>query len=143
MQQIYLSFTKSDQLYADRLRINTKPVLGHVGYELWSRKSTLPGGRWEKEMEEHLSNVHFFIALLSPDYFADGMCEDEMCFADSRRQEGVITMIPVLIRPCTYKYSPFASLLCLPENKKPISQWNNKDKAWLHVAQRLGETLTG
>ncbi len=46
-------------------------------------------------------------------------------------------MIPVVVRPCDWKSSPFAELQVLPKDGHPVTLWTDRDQAWLDVVQGL------
>ena len=49
--------------------------------------------------------------------------EVEVQAALRRHMAGLATVMPVILRPCSWQETPFARLQVLPSDAKPISQW--------------------
>jgi hypothetical protein len=74
--------------------------------------------------------------LISPPFMASDYCYDvEMERAIARHDEGHARVIPIILRPCDWKDSPFSKLQALPKDAKPVTQWGDRDSAFLDVVQ--------
>lgn len=77
---------------------------------------------------------------------ASDYCYDiEMQRAIARHNAGTARVIPIILRPCDWKDSPFSKLQVLPKDAKPVTQWSDRDAAFLDVVQgirRAVEPLT-
>jgi hypothetical protein len=69
---------------------------------------------------------------MSADYLAsDYHFNTEIPQALQRSANGEVRVIPILLRPCDWKESPLAKFQVLPANHRPISQWPDRDAAFL------------
>ncbi|MGF1512136.1 MAG: TIR domain-containing protein, partial [Elainellaceae cyanobacterium] len=53
-------------------------------------------------------------------------------------------VIPILLRPVDWRNTPFNKLSWLPQNGDPVTQWGDRDAAWLNVEtgiKRVAESL--
>jgi hypothetical protein len=58
-----------------------------------------------------------------------------------REKEGEAAVVPVILRECKWKKSPFAELEALPRDGEPVTNWTNRDKAWTNVADGIEKVV--
>jgi hypothetical protein len=69
-----------------------------------------------------------------------------MTSALRRHDLGLTRVIPIILRPVDWQQGPFAHLLVLPTDGRPVTTWGRRDAALLNVAigiRRVVEELTG
>jgi hypothetical protein len=54
-----------------------------------------------------------------------------------RHADGEARVIPVILRPVDWKGAPFGKLQALPKDAKAVTEWPNRDQAFLDVAQGI------
>ncbi|ATZ12307.1 TIR domain-containing protein [Erwinia amylovora] len=82
--------------------------------------------------------------LISPDFLASSYCFDvEVQRAMQLRSQGNCAVIPVILRPCDWQSAntPFSKLLAVPTDGFPVTQWPNKDDAFLDIVKQLRKAL--
>jgi hypothetical protein len=52
-----------------------------------------------------------------------------------------VVIVPVIIEHCDWKASPLVQFKALPKDGKPVSDWTNKDAAWLDVVTELRKLI--
>src|SRR6266516_152243 len=52
-----------------------------------------------------------------------------------------VRIIPIILRPCEWQYTPLNSLEPLPTDGKPITQWQDRDNAFLNVAAGIRQVI--
>ncbi len=93
MAQVFISYSRKDLSFVERLAADLK----NVGLDVWYDVSSLRGGaRWRLEIETGIKNSQFVIVVLSPDAVASEWVEREFLFASNRGRK----IIPLLFRPC-------------------------------------------
>ena len=65
----------------------------------------------------------------------------EMKQAMERYERGEAQVIPIIIRPVDWEGSPFSKLQVLPNDAKPITEWNNRDKAFLNIVEGIRKMI--
>ncbi len=135
---VFYSYASEDevdqQLLEMRLRLLRKQGL----IADWHQGMISAGGEAKREIDAHLETAQIILLLLSADYLAsDNHFNIEMPRALQRRANGEARVIPILLRPCEWEESPLADLQPLPANDKPISQWKDRDAAFLDVARSI------
>ena len=117
----------------------------------WSDLNILPGQTISKEIREKMDDADIFVFLLSPDFIASAECMKEWNYAKQLAAEGKqIFRIPIILRDCPWKdLLNNDDIKALPEDGKPVANFDNQDTAWLQVYEgikvvinQLRETLT-
>lgn len=55
-----------------------------------------------------------------------------------RRHDGdEARVIPIIVRAVDWTASEFSKLQVLPQNKTPITSWDNRDEAWTEVTKSI------
>ena len=104
---------------------------------LWSVDKILAGADRNAEIERNLNTAQIILLLLSADFFASEHCYDVMTRALQQHKEDNIRVIPILLRPVDWEDSPVSALQALPPNGKPVTNWRNRDVAYLLIAKEI------
>jgi formylglycine-generating enzyme required for sulfatase activity len=91
MPQIFISYSRKDLTFVERLAADLKSA----GCDVWYDVSDLIGGsRWFSEIEMQITNRPYMIVVLSPDSIKSQNVEDEVVLAKQLRK----TIIPLKYR---------------------------------------------
>jgi hypothetical protein len=141
--KIYVSYADEDASYGNRLKLALQPAAQALGCSVWSKQNIKPGEHWQRVMGEQLRGSQMFVAVLSADFLVSDRCQAEVTGAIQRETQGLLTVVSVLLRPCSWEYSTLHRFPILPENRKAVTLWTKQDQAWvtvqagiLHLAQR-------
>src|SRR2546421_8957029 len=108
----------------------------------WHRGEILAGKVSASERLVHLQRAQLILLLISPDFLSSHETYDfEMKLALERHARGEAYVIPILLRPVFYNYTPFAELEMLPDNREAITSWGQQDEAFVNVANGLNRVL--
>src|SRR5262249_38165667 len=95
-------------------------------------------------IHEHLDRAAVVLLLVSPDFMASDDCHDiEAGRAPQRQRRGEAAVLPIILRPTDWTGAPFAHLEALPRKGRPVTQWKDRDKAWLDVVRGLRAAIAG
>lgn len=77
--------------------------------------------------------------MVSAAYYDSSYTHDkELKYALMRHNRGEATVIPIIVRPCDFDADPIASSIqSLPKDAKPVTEWPNRDNAWLDVVRGI------
>src|SRR5262245_62374587 len=104
----------------------------------WHDRRIGAGKEWEKEINEHLYRADIILLLVSSDFLASDYCYDvEVKTAMERNDNGEARVIPIILRPVDWKGALFGKLQALPKDARPVTDWPNRDEAFLNVAQGI------
>jgi tetratricopeptide (TPR) repeat protein len=142
--RVFFSYSHED----DKLRAGLEKHLSLLrregAIESWTDHEIRPGQEWEKEIFTALEKADIVLLLVSASFIASDFCYSrEMTRAVERHDAGSARVVPILLRPCDWKSAPFAKLQSLPAGAKPVTDWSNKDKAFLSVAEGIRGMLKG
>lgn len=136
--RLFYCYADKDEPLREKLdkHLASLRLLGVIGD--WHRRRIVPGQLSEQENERHLDEAEIILLLISPDFFASDHCTSgEMQKALLRHEAGAVRILPILLKPTYWSGSAISTLACLPNNGKPITEWRNRDKAWVNVVRGI------
>jgi hypothetical protein len=138
MSRVFFSYSHKDEALRDQLEVHLSALKRDGAIETWHDRRITAGDPLGQRIDEQLERADLILLLVSPDFLASDYCHDvEMQRALARHAEGSIRVIPVILRPCDWKHSPFAHLLAAPTDGKPITRWPDRDEAFLDVVRQI------
>jgi len=140
--KIFYSYASEDEPLRKELEKQLS-VLRRQGFVVeWHKGDISAGSEWQKQANLYLNTAHIILVLTSSDFMASDNCySSEMQTAMQRHHLKEARIVPVLLRPCEWKGSPLAELQALPTNAVPITLWDNRDEAFLNVAQGIRKVV--
>jgi TIR domain len=143
--KVFISYSHRDDELKDTLITHLANLKRQKKIAAWQDRAIEGGQEWEAQIKQQLESAQIILLLISPDFMASDYCYDvEMERAITRHDAGTARVIPVILRPCDWKDSPFSKLQALPKEAKAVTQWGDRDAAFLDVVQgirRAVETL--
>ena len=106
----------------------------------WHDRRIIPSLDWKVEISDKLNSADIVLLLLSPDFLASDYCyEIEMKKAIKLHSKNQLQIVPVMLRPCDWKNSPFSKFLGLPTDMTPVldESWYTMDEAFSNVTEGL------
>ncbi|MYJ87809.1 MAG: TIR domain-containing protein [Rhodobacteraceae bacterium] len=89
-------------------------------------------------MNVQLESCTLFLLLISPNYLASNYCLNiEMKRALERNHAKTARVVPIILEPCDWKSTQLSQLKALPQDGKPVSNWKNKNEAYLDVVNKI------
>ena len=135
---IFVSYTEEDENYRKALEIHLDPLKRGGLIESWHNGEIKAGEVRETEINEHLQQAMLVLLLISPEYIGSQYCyEQEMQMALQRHRDGLARVIPILVRPSSWKDSPFRHLVVLPKSEQPIALAPNVDQMYVQVVNEI------
>lgn len=135
--KLFYSYSHKDETFREELQTHLA-VLRQDGLidELYDRKIGA-GDKLGEEIDKHMESAHVILLLFSPDFIASEACRREVETAMRLKDEKQIDVIPVILRDCAWRDTGVHDLLAIPEDGKPITNWDNRDKAWQDVYEKI------
>lgn len=104
----------------------------------WHDREISAGTEWANAIDENLNAADVILLLVSANFLASDYCYDiELKRAMERHEAGEARVIPIILKPVDWSGATFGKLQALPKNAKPITQWSDRDEAFLNVAQGI------
>ncbi len=138
--ELFLCYHQKDELLCQEL-VTYLGVLKQQGFfDVWYDREISAGTEYEQEIDMHLNTAQIILLLVSQYFMNSNYCYlNQMKRAIERHERGDAIVIPVILRPVFFQRAPFAKLMLLPTNKKPItdSSWHTLDDALFDVAEGI------
>jgi hypothetical protein len=110
--------------------------------EAFHDRRILAGAPLDDAISAELERADIVLLLVSSDFLSSEYCyAKEMTRAMERHREGTCVVVPVILRPCDWSDAPFAKLMALPTDGKPVTQWANIDDAFLSITKGIKERV--
>src|SRR5579871_746625 len=142
---VYVLADPNDQAISDAILKHLKPIVRGfpLPIEIDSDFSAPPGADRER-YQARLFEANIVLALISSDFIDNDALYARNQSVMDRHNRGQAVMIPVLIRNCMWKRTPFARLNVLPRNYQPLNNrqfWNSQDDAIMAVVEDIDRSL--
>lgn len=140
--RVFYSYSHKDSELRNELGEHLASLSHEALISEWHDSQIEPGHPFEDKIKEHLNSADVILLLVSPSFIRSQYCYNiEMPEAMTRHNNGTARVIPIVLRPCDWRGSPFGALQALPTGGKPVVQWDNRDAAFLDVAMGIRTTV--
>lgn len=104
----------------------------------------IPAGEEKEKYKQKLFEADIVIAFISADFIDDEETYQRTKKVISRYNNNETIMLPILVRNCMWKSTPFVNLPLLPKNFQPLNNkqfWNSEDDAMTSVVTDIYEAI--
>lgn len=138
MPTVFFSYSHADEDLRNQLETQLAMLKRQGVIETWHDRRIGAGENIDDAIDEHIDTDDIILLLVSPDFIASNYCYDvEMTRALKRHETGSAIVIPVILRACDWHPAPFGKLLATPRDGKPVTQWPDRDEAFLQIAKAV------
>lgn len=140
--EVFCSYANADEAWQQKLETHLSLLRRQGLVSLWHEQLIRPGVDWAATIDTHLETASVILLLVSADFLASDYCYSiEMKRALERHAVGEARVVPILVRPVDWTGAPFAHLRALPTDAKPISSWQDEDRALADVAAGIRRVI--
>lgn len=104
----------------------------------------IPAGEDKAKYKLKLLEADIVLALISSDYISDDETYERTQKVIARYNKNETILVPILVRNCLWKSTPFVNLPLLPKNFQPLNNkqfWNSEDDALMAVVEDIYEAI--
>lgn len=135
---VFCSYSHRDDAYREELENHLAPLRKLDEVRTWHDGRLVPGEDRGAVIFEQLQRADLILLLISADFLSSDFCYDvELSRAIERHRAGTACVIPIIVRPCDWKNTPFSNLQALPPQARPVTRWKNQDTAWTEVVSGI------
>jgi hypothetical protein len=135
---MFVSYAREDEELKNRLMLFLKPMQRERLIGVWHDRNIDAGAEIRGAIDENFKQARVVLLLVSQAFLAsDFIYDHEMTRALERHDRGEARVVPIILRPCSWTNTPFAKLQALPRDAKPVTQWPDRDEAFLSIEQGL------
>jgi tetratricopeptide (TPR) repeat protein len=139
---LFVSYSHGDEALKDDLVMHLANLKRQGQIRAWQDRDIEAGAEWDAAIKQQLETAEIILLLITARFINSDYCYDlEMQRALQRHAAGTARVIPIILKPCDWKESPFSHLQVLPKDAKPVTTWENQDEAFLNVVQGLRKAV--
>lgn len=140
--EVFISYSHKDEELKDEIYVHLANLTRQNKIKPWQDRAIEAGTEWDAEIKARLESAGIILLLITPRFIASEYCFDkEMQRAMERHAAGTARVIPIIMKPCDWKDTPFSKLQVLPKDAKPVTSWNDQDEALLNVVQGIRKAV--
>lgn len=133
--EIFFSYSHRDEELLNELKKHLSHLKRSSTFKEWHDRNIDAGSEFAKAIDEHLKTAQIILLLVSPDFITSDYCYDiEMRQALKRHDAGEAFVVPVILRPASWRKTPFGKLNALPNDGKPVTTSLDRDAAFVEIA---------
>lgn len=138
MLSVFFSYSHEDEQLRNQLEQQLAILKRQQAIATWHDRRITAGEEIDHTINQNLETADIILLLVSPPFLASDYCYDrEMLRAMERHESREAVVIPVILRPCEWHKTPFGKLLATPTDGKPVTQWADRDQAFLEVTKAI------
>lgn len=95
--------------------------------------------------KDKIAEASIVLAFVSVDFLNNNECYRQLQTVIDNHNKGKAILLPILVRNCMWKATPFAKLPLLPKNQQPLNNrqfWNSEDDALTNVADDIYHSIS-
>lgn len=136
--KIFISYSHDDETTVENLHKHLSALQREGAIKPWFDREIQLGNEIDSAIMQNLENSDIFLAIVSASFIASDYCyEREMAKAIEMHNDGKMIVIPIIAEPCDWKATPLGALKAAPKDGKPISDWKNKNTAYLDIVMGI------
>ena len=140
--RVFISYSHEDEELRNQLEVQLAMLKRQGLVEIWHDRRLVAGDRLDWTISTELDRADIILLLVSPDFLASDYCyKIEKGRALERHLDGEARLISVILRPCDWRHTELAEFVVTPRDGRPITQWPDRDEAFLDVVQSIRAAL--
>jgi hypothetical protein len=134
MTTLFYAYAAQDVRMHEQLEKHLRALKQRGALADWHSRVVGSDAAWRTEVSPHVAQADVVMLLVSGDFVSHEYCYGpEVHLALERHLRGEVRLIPVLLRPCNWKSTPFGALHPLPQDGKPVSRWRSAELAFQSI----------
>lgn len=140
---VFISYSHANESCLNEFKVHLANLIRTKRIEPWYDRFLLGGDKLDQKILDKLSRSDIVIFLVSPEFIDSYYCyEKELKVAIENRENGASRVFPIILDHCDWKGSDILKqCVLLPRDAKPVSTFENKNEAYLHIVDELRRVL--
>jgi hypothetical protein len=141
--KVFYSYSHKDVKLLEKLDAHLSSLRTSQVVDTWKDGMITAGSDWRKEITRALEEADIVLLLVSSDFLNSEFCQSvELKRATERHETDRTLIIPILLRPCDIKSTVLEKFQCIPKGAKPVTEWANRDRAFVDIVERIRTALS-
>lgn len=139
---VFISYAHEDADYKNELDRFMIMLKRNEQINLWQDNMIIAGQDWDPAIKKGLEEADIVIFLLSVDLLNSTYVWDtELATTLERRKKGECILLPIVIRDCPWRDSPFSAIQVLPRGAQAIAKSANKDQTYTEIVSEIKRVI--
>ncbi len=148
---IFVIYTLADKDIMHHLLSHSEPLNEAFDLSIWHDDPIIPGQPWKSYFESRIHHTDIFLLLVSDDFMNSQFIKQiEFKAVIDRHKENQSVVIPIIVDNCQwdidfklidYEFN-LRELQVLPEEGKPIGDWDSSDQVYNKVTAGISTIIT-
>ena len=135
---VFISYAHEDEEIKDRLEKHLTTLKKQKKIQIWQDRLISAGNEWDPQIKKALKSADIILLLISVDFMAsDYINRVELKQAIQRHESGQTRVIPIILDWVDLEGEKIAELQSLPKDAKPLTEYENPNKALSSVAKTI------
>ncbi len=143
--KVFISYSHYDNegtKYIEEFKKHLAPLKDNGLVEEWYDRMIFPGEDYQKVIDNNLEDADIICLFISANFLSSINCKKEKKKALELRNKKGIQVLPIILSPCGWLDDKDISiLLALPTDGKPVSSFQDRNKAWNDVYEGLKKVI--
>lgn len=135
---VFLSYSHTDEELCDHFREHLSGLRRALIINDWHDRQIPAGDEWSARIDEQLERAHLVLFLVSSSFLHSDYCQDvEVRRAMERHRAGDTIVVPIVLRDCEWRDTPFGHLNPLPRRYRAVTLAPDRDAALAEITREL------
>lgn len=140
--KLFISYSHNDEKDIEEFIKHIAPLKRNGLIEDWYDRKIKAGKNFQGEIDNKLEDADIICLFISKNFLSSSACMEEESNALKLMKKKGIAVIPIILSSCGWlDDNDISSLLALPTDGKPISDFKNSDTAWSNVYNGLKDVI--
>lgn len=140
--KLFISYSHDDEKDIEEFIKHIAPLKRNDLIEDWYDRKIIPGQDFQDDIDNNLENADIICLFISANFLSSQACIEEKRNALELKKKKGIAVVPIILVACGWlDDSDISSLLALPNDGSPISNFTDSNKAWNDVYNGLKEVI--
>lgn len=136
--KLFICYSHLDEEHVNEFIKHIAPLKNNGLIEEWYDRKIIPGQDFQDDIDNNLDNADIICLFVSANFLLSPDCMEEKRNALELRKRKGIAVVPIILSACGWlDDKEVSSLLVLPIDGKPISNFTDSNNAWNNVYEGL------
>jgi hypothetical protein len=140
--KLFISYSHLDNGNIEQFIKHIAPLKNNGFIENWYDRKIIAGQDFQDNIDNNLGNADIICLFISANFLSSNACLKEKKDALEFKKKKGIAVVPVILSKCGWlDDKDISSLLALPTDGKPISEFTDSNDAWNNVYNGLKKVI--
>jgi hypothetical protein len=135
---LFYSYAHEDEKGCEEIMRSLEPLKVEGIVSEWYDRRIIPGEDWRSAISDNLNRAKIVLLMISPNFLNSDYCMGvELKQALDRHWQRQCRIVPIILSDCRWTNTRFGSFQALPQDAKPVVEWQNMAQALSSVVEGI------